>query len=134
MSPTNTPTSSKASEGLEGVPVQTFTTIKNIQGVIDSYGKKLEASKASPYLIFRLVTTDDLLKIERGREHGEINQGVRMTHYVDWDILILEVPTAKCEIAHRSFSDGLVIEATGMGLRWELINLGATTFKDSSCV
>src|SRR4051794_2531465 len=82
------PTFSKASEGLEGVPVRTFTTIKNMQGAIDSYGKKLEASKASPYLIFRLVTTDDLLKIERGRERDEIDRGVRMTHYVDWDILI----------------------------------------------
>ena len=42
MDPTNTtmPTFSKASEGLEGVPVQTFTTIKNMQEVIDSYGEK----------------------------------------------------------------------------------------------
>src|SRR3954469_9010084 len=69
---------SKASEGLEGVPVRTFTTIKNMQGAIDSY-RKLEASKANSYLIFRLVTTDDLLQIERGRERGEINRGVRMT-------------------------------------------------------
>src|SRR5271170_5910259 len=87
MGPTNTtmPTFSKASEGLEGVPVRTFTTIKNMQGAIDSY--------ASPYLIFRLVTTDDLLKIERGRERGKIGRGVRMTHYVDWDILTLKVST-----------------------------------------
>jgi hypothetical protein len=50
---------------------------------ISSYGKKLEASKASPYMIFRLVTTDDLLNIERAREGGDINRGVRITHYVD---------------------------------------------------
>src|SRR5277367_1168902 len=89
MGPTTTPTFSKVLEGLEGVPVRPFTTIKNMQGDIDSYEKKLEASKASPYLIFHLVTTDDLLEIERGREHGKIDRGVRMTHYADWNILIL---------------------------------------------
>jgi hypothetical protein len=52
-----------------------------------------------------------------------------MTHYVDWDILIVKLPTAKHETAHRTFSDGLVIEAARMGLRWELISLGTTTFK-----
>jgi hypothetical protein len=88
MGPTTTPTFSKASEGLEGVPVRTFITINNMQEAIDL--EKLEASKASPYLIFRLVTTDDLLNIERARESGKIDRGVRMTHYVDWDILILK--------------------------------------------
>jgi hypothetical protein len=128
MGPTNTSTFSKASEGLEGVPVRTFTTIKNMQGAIDSYGK-LEASKASPYLIFRFVTTDDLLNIERGRECGEISRGVRMTHYVDWNILILKVPTAEHERSHRKFSDKLVIRAAGMGLEEEFDSLGATKFK-----
>src|SRR2546423_10526454 len=120
MGPTNTtmPTFSKASEGLGDVPVLTFTTIKNMQEAISSYGEKLEASEASPYLIFRLVTTDDLLKIERARENGKIARGVRMTHYVDWDILILKVPTAKHEAAHRTFGDQLFAEATLMGLRW----------------
>ena len=131
MGSTNTPTFSKASEGLEDVPVRTFTTIRKMQRAIDSHGEKLGASKASPYLIFRLVTTDDLLKIERGRERGKIGRGTRMTHYVDWDILILKVPTIEHEVAHRSFSDGLVMEAVGMGLRWELTSLGATTFKTS---
>jgi hypothetical protein len=125
MGPTTTPTFSKASEGLEDVPVRTFTTIKNIQRAID----KLEASKASPYLIFRLVTTDDLLNIERARESGEIGRGVRMTHYVDWDILILKVPTIEHEVTHRSFSNELVISAAGMGLKAEFFNLGATKFK-----
>jgi hypothetical protein len=83
MGPTTMPTFSKASEGLEGVPDRIFTTIKNMQEAIDSCRKKLEASKASPYLIFHPVTTEDLLKIERGRECGEISRGVRMTHYVD---------------------------------------------------
>jgi hypothetical protein len=55
MGPTTMPIFSKASDGLEGVPVRTFTTINNMQGAIDSEG--LKASKASPYLIFRLVTT-----------------------------------------------------------------------------
>jgi hypothetical protein len=52
-----------------------------------------------------------------------------MTHYVDWDILIVKVPTAKHEIAHRTFSDQLFFEAGLMGLRWELISIGVTTFK-----
>ena len=86
MGRTNTPTFSKASEGLQGVLDRKFITIKNMQGVIDSYQEKLETSKAGPYLIFRLVTTNDLLDIERAREHGEISRGVRMTHYVDWNI------------------------------------------------
>ena len=57
IGPTNTtmPTLSKALEGLGGVPVRTFTTIKNMQEAINSYQKNLEASEASPYLIFRLV-------------------------------------------------------------------------------
>jgi hypothetical protein len=67
-------------------------------------------------MIFRLVTTDDLLNIERARESGEIDRGVRMTHYVDWGILILKVPTAEHETAHRNFSKELVISAAGMGL------------------
>src|SRR5271155_3897624 len=104
MGPTNTPTFSKALEGLEGVPVRTFITITNMRRVIDSYRDNLEASKASPYLIFRPVTTDDLLKIDRRRERREIRRGLRMTHYVDWDILIVKVPTIEHEIAHRNFS------------------------------
>jgi hypothetical protein len=123
------PTFSKAEEGLEGVPVWIFKTIKNMQEVISSYGEKLEASEASPYLIFRLVTTKDLLKIERARENGKIDRGVRMTHYVDWGILIVKVPTAKHEAAHRNFGKELVASAIGMGLKREFFELGATTFK-----
>jgi hypothetical protein len=48
---------------------------------------------------------------------------------VDWDILILKVPTAKYEAAHRKFSDKLVIRAAGMGLEEEFFNLGATKFQ-----
>jgi hypothetical protein len=130
MGPTIMPTFSPASEGLEGVLVWTFTTIKDMQQTISSYGgEKLEASEASPYLIFRHVTTDDLLKIERARENGKIDRGVRLTHYVDWDILILKVPTAKHEAAHGILGDELVISATAMGLRWELFHLGATKFR-----
>src|SRR5436190_2948195 len=119
MGPTNMtmPTFSKASEGLEGVPVWIFKTIKNMQEAINSYKEKLEASEASPYMIFRLVTTHDLLKIEGARENGKIERGVRLTHYVDWDILILKVPTAEHEIAYRTFSDQLFGEALLMGLR-----------------
>jgi hypothetical protein len=131
MGPTTMPTFSKASEGLEGVPVQIFTTINNMQSAIDSYRKKLETSKASPYLIFDLVKTDDLLQIERARESGEIDRGVRMTHYVDWEILILKVSTSQHEIAHRSFSNMLFAHTMGMGLQWELVSLGATTFTTS---
>ena len=105
MGPTNTtmPTFSKASEGLEDVPVWIFKTIKGMQETINSYEEKLQASEASPYMIFRPVTTNDLLKIERARENGKIDRGVRLTHYVDWDILILKVPTAKHEAAHGNF-------------------------------
>jgi hypothetical protein len=134
MGPTNTtmPTFSKASEGLEDVPVWIFKTIKNMQETINSYEKKLEASEASPYMIFRPVKTNDLLKIERARENGKIDRGVRLTHYVDWDILILKVPTAKHEIAHGNFSDQYLVFQTGlMGLRRELTRLGSTTFKTS---
>src|SRR5271156_6710911 len=120
MGPTHTPTFSKASEGLQGVPDRKFITIKNMQDAIDSYGKKLEASIASPYLIFRLVTTNDLLDIERARERGEISRGVRMTHYVDWNILIVKVPTVEHEAAHGIFRDRLIFEAGLMGLLREL--------------
>src|SRR5436305_7670506 len=131
MGPTNTtvPTFPKASKGLAGVPVWIFKTIKNMQEAINSYEEKLEASEASPYMIFRLVTTNDLLKIERARENGKIDRGVRLTHYVDWDILILKVPTAEHEVAHRNFSKELVISAAGMGLKREFCELGATKFK-----
>jgi hypothetical protein len=129
MGPTNTPTFSKALEGLEGVPVRTFITITNMRRVIDSYRDNLEASKASPYLIFRPVTTDDLLKIDRRRERREMSRALRMTHYVDWDILIVKVPTIEHEVAHRNFCSELVIPAALMGLQGELVNLGATTFK-----
>jgi len=52
-----------------------------------------------------------------------------MTHYVDWNILILKVPTAEHGRPHRKFSDKLVIRAAEMGLEEEFDNLGATTFK-----
>ena len=68
------PTFSKALEGLEGVPVRPLTTIKNMQEAIDLHGEKVEASEASPYLIFCLVTTDDLLKVERARESSKIDE------------------------------------------------------------
>ena len=131
MDPTNTtmPTFSKASEGLEGVPVWIFKTIKGMQEAINSYEKELEASEASPYMIFHLVTTGDLLKIERARENGKIDRGVRLTHYVDWDILILKVPTAEHETAHRNFGKELMASVMGMGLRREFWGLGVTTFK-----
>ena len=48
---------------------------------------------------------------------------------MDWDILILKVPTAKHEAAHGTFSDQLVVETALMGLRWELFRLNATTYK-----
>src|SRR5205085_3381498 len=116
-------------EGLEGVQVWIFKTIKNMQEAINSYKEKLEASEESPYMIFRLVTRDDLLKIEHAREKGNIDRGVRLTHYVDWDILILKVPTAEHEAAHATFSDQIFFEAGLMGLRWELFRLNATTYK-----
>jgi hypothetical protein len=133
MGPTNTtmPTFSKASEGLEDVPAWTFKTIKNMQEAINSYEKELEASEASPYMIFRPVTTKDLLKIERAREDGKIGRGVRLTHYVDWDILILKVPTAKHERSHRKFSQKLTVRAAMMGLEDEFDDIGATTYKAS---
>ena len=99
-----------------------------MQEAISSYEEKLEASEASPYMIFRLVRTNDLLTIERARENGKIGQGVRLTHYVDWDILIVKVPTAEHEQAHRLFSDQLFGDALLMGLRWELRNTGATKY------
>jgi hypothetical protein len=131
MGPTNTtmPTFSKASEGLEDVPAWIFKTIKGMQEAINSYEEKLEASEASPYMIFRPVTTNDLLKIERARENGKIDRGVRLTHYVDWDTLILKVPTAKHERSHRKFGNELVIRAAMMGLKDEFDDLGATKFK-----
>jgi hypothetical protein len=133
MGPTNTttPTFSKASEGLEGVPVWIFKTIEGMQDAINSYEEKLEASEASPYMIFRPVTTKDLLKIERAREDGKIGRGVRLTHYVDWDILILKVPTAKHERSHRKFSQKLTVRAAMMGLEDEFDDIGATTYKAS---
>jgi hypothetical protein len=131
MGPANTtmPTFSKASEGLEGALVWTFTTIKSMQEAISSYGENLEASEASPYLIFRGVTTNDLLQIECARENGKIDRGVRLTHYVDWDILILKVPTAKHEIAHGHFGQKLTLRAGAMGLEDDFIYLGATKFQ-----
>jgi hypothetical protein len=130
MGPTNTtmPTFSKASEGLEGVPAWIFKTIKDMQETIHSYEEELEASEASPYMIFHLVTTDDLLKIERARENGKIDRGVRLTHYVDWDTLIVKVPTAKHEAAHGNVGKKLIARATLMGLEDELFFLGATKF------
>jgi hypothetical protein len=100
-----------------------------MQETIGSYGEKLEASEASPYLIFSGVTTDDLLKIERARENGKIDRGIRLTHYVDWDILILKVPTAKHEIAHCHFGQKLSARAIRMGLEDDFINIGATKFQ-----
>jgi hypothetical protein len=124
-----TPTFSKALEGLEGVLVRIFTTIKGMQDAIDSCRKKSKAGKASEYLIFRPVTTNGLLEIERGRERGEIDRGVRLTHYVDWNLLIVKVPTVQHEAAHGIFKDELISEAVLIGLRSELISIGATTFK-----
>jgi hypothetical protein len=131
MGSTNTtmPTFSKASEGLEDVPVWIFKTIKGMQEAINSHKEKLEASEASLYMIFRPVKKDDLLKIERARENGKIDRGVRLTHYMDWDILILKVPTAKHERSHGNFGKKLIARVTRMGLEDEFDYLGATTFK-----
>jgi hypothetical protein len=100
MSLTNAPT---FSQGLRRVRRCSNSDICNDEGYARSYRKKLRASKASPYLIFNLITTDNLLEIERGRERGEISRGVRMTHYVDWNILIVKVPTAEHELSHGKF-------------------------------
>ena len=52
-----------------------------------------------------------------------------MTHYMDWNILILKVPTIEHEVTHRNFCKELVISAAGMGLQREFFALGATVFK-----
>jgi hypothetical protein len=56
-----------------------------------------------------------------------------MTHYVDWKILIIEVPQPnEHERSHRKFSDKLVIRSSEDGIRRrEFDSLGTTTFKTS---
>jgi hypothetical protein len=120
------------SEGLEHVPLQTFTTIKDMHKAVNSHRKEVEANRADQYLVFRFVTTDKLVKIERERD--KIGRSIRMTHYEDRDILILKVPTAKHEAAHVNFVQRLTLKAGAMAITpEEFFGLGSTRYRGRSC-
>lgn len=134
MGPTTTmPTfSDDPLEGLEHVPLQTFTTIKDMHKAVNSHRKAVEANKAGQYLIFHSVTTDKLIEIDNKRD--KMGRSVLMTHYEDLDILILKVPTAKHEAAHANFTQRLTLKTGAMAITpEEFFGLGSTKYRGRSC-
>jgi hypothetical protein len=114
-------------EGLEDVNIRPFVGIPNMRKMIKSeYDRLQKGDTDQQYLVFKPVTVDDLTKIDRAR--GSIGH-IRLAHYTDIGLLIVKIPTAEHESAHRSLGNRLICKAVRMGLPdGELHNVGATRF------
>ncbi|KAF2194874.1 hypothetical protein K469DRAFT_706356 [Zopfia rhizophila CBS 207.26] len=116
-------------EGLQGVPIHHFTTIRDLRKCVRSHSAKLQAGRSNQqYLVFQGVTKRDLNEIDR--ERASIGKHTRMTHYADTNELIVKLmPSVEHELAHLTLVRKLDAAVIGMGLPVEsLIPLGGTKF------
>jgi hypothetical protein len=98
--------------------------------IVKSQSDKLQKGDSEQqYLVFTPVSVDDLAEIDRAR--NKIGKGTRMTHYTDTNLLIVKLPTAEHESAHRNLAKEVVIALAVMRPRLagdEFHSVGATTY------
>ena len=111
-------------EGLENEQVQTFTTIKDVQTAVNSRQKQLEAGATNQYVVFRPVTREDLIEIDRQRDKI-IGRSTRISHYGDSKILVLKLHTRITELVCSTFNQMLTDKVEEMGLQ---VNEGDSAF------
>jgi hypothetical protein len=115
-------------EGLEDINIQPFVGIPNMRKIVKlQYDRLQKGDSDQQYLVFRPVRVDDLAKIDRAR--GSIGKHIRLAHYTDIDLLIVKLPTAQHESAHRNFGNRLIWKVARMGIPdAELHDVGATRY------
>jgi hypothetical protein len=115
-------------EGLKDVNTQIFIGIENMRRIVKSQSDKLQKSNSEQqYLVFTHVSIDDLAEIDCAR--NKIGKGTRMTYYTDVNLLIVKLPTAEHELAHRNLAKKMCFMLTRMGISDdELDSVGATTY------
>jgi len=128
VSAKSSPVKTSLPKGYKDVPTYQFTGIPDLRKRVRSLADKLVAGRTTEqYLIFRSVTKDHLAQIDDQR--ASIEKGIRLTHYIDTDLLIVKVPTAEHEQAHLSLSDEVNHKLEGMGLpRRSMWGCGSTTY------
>jgi hypothetical protein len=118
-------------EGLKNINTQIFVGIENMRRIVKSQSDKLQKGDSDQqYLVFTRVSVDDLAEIDRAR--NRIGKGTRMTHHTDTNLLIVKLPTAEHESAHRNLAKEVIIALVTMGRRlasYEFHSVGATTFR-----
>jgi hypothetical protein len=125
------PTESSPIEGLENINLQPFVGIADMRKVIKAQSEKLrKGDSEQQHLIFARVRASDIPKIEAARD--SMGKHIRLTHYTDTDLLIVKIPTAEHESAHRNLAKRVVITLDRMGTPGlaedEFHSVGATTF------
>jgi hypothetical protein len=116
-------------EGLKDINTQIFVGIENMRRIVKSQSDKLQKGDSDQqYLVFTRVSVDDLAEIDRAR--NSIGKGTRMTHYTDTNLLIVKLPTAKQESAHRNLAKEVCFKLARMGMPAdEFHSVGATTYR-----
>ena len=125
-------TSSQLLEGFED-EIRTFSSIAGLRSAINTLSKRLyQGTTTNQYLVLQPVTEDDLAKIEEKRH--TIGRGLRFTHCVDINILIIKVPTPEHEAVTRTFSYDFIDRIRPMGLTElnDLKDMGATKYRGTS--
>jgi hypothetical protein len=114
--------------GYEDAPIYQFTGIPDLRKRVQSLAHELVAGRTTKqYLVFWGITKDHLAQIDHQR--ASIGKGIRLTYYIDTDLLIVKVPTAEHEQAHISLFDEVNEKLRGMGLsKRSMWGCGATTY------
>jgi hypothetical protein len=118
--------------GLKDITIRSFIGIVNMRRIVKYQSEKLQKGDSDQqYLVFSPVGVDELTKIDRAR--NSIGKSTRMTHYTDINLLIVKLPSAVHEKAHRNLAKRMVIALTRMGTPGlaedEFCSIGATRFR-----
>ncbi|ODM15454.1 hypothetical protein SI65_09057 [Aspergillus cristatus] len=86
-----------------------------------------EKADESNYMSFNNIPPTKFAAIDKYRERNRVK--LRFTYFPAIETLIVKIPTAKCEAAHRNFEGLLSIPAKELGVEvGEFCSMGATTY------
>jgi hypothetical protein len=109
-------------------PPVAFTTMKEMWELVSFQYKKLDEGSEFQYLTFGRVTPAQFESIEKRRT--ELRYHVRFTYFADIETLVVKLPGAAHETAHRTFSQRLQGFVLQMGIAYdEFVALGAQKYR-----
>jgi len=116
--------------GLEGVKRQQYRSIRSFSKAIDSRHDEFDSDSCSAgqHLVFVSVAQKHLADIHRLRERRL--KGLCSMYLKREEVLVIKIiPSAVQEMVHLGFGSRLHMKVYEMGLRWDLIPIGHTTFE-----